>query len=83
MMRAMMRAKMRVTTIEPYGYDGFTLTFSAVRKSEAYPLDGSDENNTYARWTPSAELRIDITNPNLKGKFEVGQEFYLDFTLAK
>ena len=26
------------------------LFFSAVSKSEGYPADGSDENNTYAKW---------------------------------
>lgn len=59
-----------------------TLTFAAVCKSTAYPEDGSDEDNSYARWSPSASLTITIANPNLWGKFKVGDKFYVDFTPA-
>lgn len=75
-----MRAKMRVTSVENHGETHEDLAFSAVSKSDGYPVDGSDENNTFARWTPSAELRMSITNPALIGKFTVGQQFYVDFT---
>jgi hypothetical protein len=80
MMRAMMRAKMRVSAVTPASDTLELLEFYAVSKKEGYPEDGSDENNTYARWTPSAELRMAITNPALIGKFKVGEEFYVDFT---
>lgn len=53
---------------------------TAVCKSDSYPEDGSDENNTFAKFTPDATLRMNIQNPALHGKFEVDQEFYLDFT---
>jgi hypothetical protein len=72
----MMRAKMKVTAIDPQ------LIMSAVCKNDGYPEDGSDENNTFAKFTPSADLVMTINNPALAGKFEVGQEFYLDFTLV-
>ena len=75
----MMRAKIKVTSVKP-GETYEELTFNAVSKSDGYPADGSDENNTFAKWTPSAELNMTITNPNLIGKFTVGQEFYVDFT---
>lgn len=78
-----MRAKMRVTEVKPCGDYGEELAFSAVHKSEGYPEDGSDDNNTYAKFTPSAELRMVVNNPALRGKFTVGQEFYLDFTEVK
>ncbi|WP_219928724.1 hypothetical protein [Aliiroseovarius pelagivivens] len=55
---------------------------TAVSKSEGYDETGDDENNTYAKWSPSASFEIDIRNPNLFGKFVVDQEFYVDFTLA-
>jgi hypothetical protein len=77
----MMRAKLRVARIEKCeGIVQENLTFYAVSKSDGYPEDGSDENNTFARWTPSAELKISIQNPNLIRKFTEGQEFYVDFT---
>jgi len=78
----MMRAKMKVARVEINGtYE--KLDFSAVCKNDGYPADGSDENNTFAMFTPSAELSMTINNPALFGKFDVGQEFYLDFTLAE
>ena len=52
----------------------------AVSKSEPYSEDGSDENNTYAKFSPSASLRITITNPALIGQFNPGETFYVDFT---
>jgi len=76
-----MRAKMKLNVIRKYETCE-QLVFHAVCKSEGYPADGSDENNTYARWTPSAELTMTVTNPNLLGVFKEGQEFYLDFTPA-
>jgi len=76
-----MRAKLKVSKVESYtGCEN--LHFSAVCRSEGYPEDGSDENNTYATFTPMAELKMTVNNPKLLGKFEVGQEFYVDFTPA-
>lgn len=76
-----MRAKLKVTHIQVHD-KSIALTFNAVGKSEVYPADGYDENNTFARWTPSAELKMYITNPDLLDKFELGHEFYVDFTPA-
>ena len=79
-----MRAKMRVASVQKHeGFTQETLKFSAVCKSDGYPADGSDEDNTFARWTPSGELTLAITNPALHGKFTVGDKFYLDFTPTK
>jgi hypothetical protein len=74
----MMRAKMRVVEVKENG-DSEELIMTAVCKNE-YDETGNDENNTFAKWTPSANLDMHINNPNLHGKFEVGQEYYLDFT---
>jgi hypothetical protein len=78
-----MRAKMRLHTIENHEGGGETLRFTAVGKSEAYEGEGEDENNTYSRYTPSADLSMYVANPDLQGKFEEGQEFYLDFSPAE
>lgn len=75
-----MRAKLVVNRIAP-GATSERLTFNAVAAS-AYPSDGSDEDNTYAKWSPSAEFGITITNPELIGKFQVGEKYYVDFTPA-
>lgn len=75
-----MRAKLKLHSIAKFSDDCETLNFSAVCKSEGYPSDGSDENNTFAKWTPSADLKLCVTNPALVGAFKVGEEFYVDFT---
>ena len=42
-----------------------------------------DEDNTFALFTPGANLEMHITNPVLMGLIKPGQKFYLDFTLAE
>jgi hypothetical protein len=59
-----------------------TVYFFAVPKDTAYPEDGTDEDNSFARWTPQASCEITIANPNLWGKLVEGQRYYVDFTLA-
>lgn len=81
-----MRAKMAVRSVEAHREKNVVtqeiVTMSAVFASK-YPEDGSDEDNTYARFTPTASLSITIRNPDLLGKYEVGQTFYVDFTPAQ
>lgn len=83
-----MRAKLQVGFVHEsfYGPDkaksGETLKMHAVAASN-YPADGSDEDNTYAQFSPGADLSINIANPALWGKFEVGQKYYVDFTPAQ
>lgn len=55
------------------------LILNPVHKPQ-YDEDGSDEDNTYAKFTPSGELRMTINNPALVGVYEEGDTFYLDFT---
>jgi hypothetical protein len=76
-----MRAKMTINRIEQHGVSE-TLHFNAVCKSGGYPADGSDEDNTFAKFSPSASLAIQISNPALTGQFKVGEKYYVDFTPA-
>ncbi|WP_210249010.1 MULTISPECIES: hypothetical protein [unclassified Bradyrhizobium] len=79
-MSATMRAKMQVNKVERFpGQDRITCNAVAAK---AYPADGSDEDNTYAKFSPSGELTLTIANPALLGIIEPGQKFYLDFTPA-
>jgi hypothetical protein len=76
-----MRAKMQVQKVERFaGSD--RITFAAVCPN-SFGKDGESEDNTYARFTPTAELTMSITNPELLGKIEPGKKFYLDFTEAE
>lgn len=81
-----MRAKLRVGFVQEHvNVDGVksgeTLTMHAVAASR-YPQDGSDEDNTYAKFSPGATLNINIANPSLFGQFTVGDKYYVDFTPA-
>jgi len=78
-----MRAKVRCTKVELNEGNSENLYFSAVCKSGSYPGDGSDEDNTYARYSPSASFMISVANPALHGQFKPGQKFYVDFTPAE
>lgn len=81
-----MRAKMKVTEVTSYEGGQQNLTLSAVggdKVKNGYPEDGSDEDNSFARWTPSATLNIHIANPALAGKFKAGDKFYVDFFKAE
>lgn len=80
-MTTTMRAKFVVSSVEKFPA-GEKLKFNAVCKSGSYPADGSDEDNTYAHYSPSASCEIYVANPALAGKFEPGQKFYVDFTPA-
>jgi hypothetical protein len=74
-----MRAKMRVSNVVSYD-GGELLDFCAVSRPDGYPEDGVDEDNSFARWTPSATVAMDVRNPDLWGKFAIGDTFYVDFT---
>jgi hypothetical protein len=84
-----MRAKFYVTNVEKYhpndnpeAVTGIRLTMSAVSE-KPFDTDGVSEDNSFARWSPSGSFEIQIANPNLFDKFEVGQRYYLDFTAAE
>jgi len=55
--------------------------FSGVARG-GYPADGSDEDNSFAKFSPSVSMDFHVANPALFGKFEPGQKFYVDFTPA-
>ena len=83
-----MKAKLQVGFVQEhfYGPEGAksceTLTMHAVAASK-YPEDGSDEDNTYAKFSPGANLSITVTNRARFGEFKVGEKYYVDFSLAE
>jgi hypothetical protein len=76
-----MRAKLRIATITQME-SCEVLKMNAVARSSQYPEDGSDEDNTYAKFSPQATFDITVANPALLGKFKAGEKYYVDFTLA-
>lgn len=76
-----MRAKFQLSHVTK-GEGWEKLHFYAVAKSGGYPQDGSDDDNTYAKFSPQASCEITVANPALFGKFEPGEKYYVDFTPA-
>jgi hypothetical protein len=80
-MAVSMRAKLQIASVTKHNDTCEQLKFHGVA-AKSYPADGSDEDNTFAKFSPSVALDITITNPALIGKFEPGEKFYVDFTPA-
>jgi hypothetical protein len=80
-----MRAKLKIFDVNAYPREGTptqeTIKFHGVA-AKAYPSDGSDENNTFAKYSPHAVFELTVTNPALIGQFAVGDTFYVDFSPA-
>lgn len=79
-----MRAKVRVGSVSAVAqHEGQTtqerVVFHGVSKSTPYPEDGSDEDNTFARFSPSVLIDMQIANPALIGKYTPGDTFYVNF----
>lgn len=73
----MIRAKFKVDeVVTDEVCDGFTVRMSPV-------IDGSEENKNFWKYTPGGFFEMLVDNPDLKGTFEEGQEYYIDLSLAK
>ena len=66
----MVRAKFYVTKVE-----GGEIKLVPV-------IEGSKENKEFFHYTPFGEIRIGTINPEAIKEFEVGKEYYVDFTKA-
>jgi hypothetical protein len=80
----MVRAKMRCTEK--------TSRTSASNYGEAKPVDTEEitlrpvvgpGNEAWSRWTPSGEVKLTINNPAAVAQFEVGKDYFVDFTPAE
>lgn len=45
-------------------------------------VGGNPENDSFFKWTPYGEIRMGTINPDAASQFEVGKEYYIDFTKA-
>jgi hypothetical protein len=72
----------------------FTVVEKAQRKSSysgevttviklAPVTQGSDENKEFYHYTPSGSIDLGTINPNVVNQFELGKEYYVDFTEAE
>ena len=70
-----MRCKVTCSYKHPQEGGGIHLGFSPV-------VSGSKENEEFFRWTPGANIFIYTVNNEVAANFELGKEYYLDFTPA-
>ncbi len=74
-----MRAKVYCKQVTKHMH-GEEVTFVPVCGKQG--TDNVDEDNTYSKYTPSGEIKLMITNPELLGKFIPDHKscYYVDFT---
>ena len=77
-----MRAKMQVESTKDFGNSRQEVVLHPVCGNKPFGPNGESEDNTFARYSPSGELKLMISNPDLAGKIKPGQKFYVDFTEA-
>lgn len=78
----MVRAKVQVYDINDADGSkgpGKTISCSAVIRS----ADPEDENNKFFNSTPTLSLTMYCVNPEAAAQFEMGKEYYIDFTPAE
>jgi hypothetical protein len=71
----MVRAKFKVSSITNYegGTTGIVLS----------PVScGSEENKQFWKYTPNGKIELSTINTEAVKQFEVGKEYYIDFTPA-
>jgi len=77
----MVRAKFRcVEKVVRHSQSAFGS--GGVADSEEVKLSAvmGEENKPWSKWTPSGEIRMSITNPEAVAQFEVGKDYFVDFT---
>jgi len=68
------RAKFKVTEK--------VLTESGQRIKLNVVTSGSEENKEFFKWTPYGQLEMGTVNDEAANKFEVGKEYFIDFSPA-
>ena len=72
------RAKMKVMAITPFHSSDPNGVCGEVRLMPVF--NDSPENKTWSKYTPNGECRMTITNRGAIDAFELGKEYFLDFT---
>ncbi len=57
-----------------------SLYAEVVQLNAVYAGDTNDEDNSFAKTTPTASFNLTICNKDLWGKINAGDTFYVDFT---
>ena len=76
------RAKMQVTKKAECNYGHEKVSAIEVELHAVYSNDPKDPNYSYSQATPSAELKMQITNPTVFEAFRTGKRYLVTFTPA-
>lgn len=68
-------AKFKVGSTTDFGNDNIEVKMTPV-------TSGSEENKSFSKYTPTGDIRLHITNPEVVGFFEAGKEYYVEFKKA-
>jgi hypothetical protein len=79
----MVRAKFKVNgKTEMLGWSGIQNEVMVTVKMNPVTT-GSDENKEFYKYTPAGSLDISVIPKSVADFFELGKEYYLDFTKAE
>ena len=56
---------------------------STVVMVPVYDPDPQSENGRFYKYTPSGEIKLSVLNPDAAAAFEIGEEYYVEFTRAE
>ena len=74
------RAKFFVTSVNHVGTPGSD-PYAIVSLAPVFGGYGDGQvNETWAKYTPSGEIKMTITNPEAIAAFDVGRAYFVDFT---
>lgn len=76
----MLRAKMRVVEVAIIKSADGKMDSERVKVCAVYDSNHESENGKWSKWTPRANLDIQINNPDAMGKLSSGHEYFVDFT---
>ena len=78
----MVRAKFYVSKTEQskYGYAPDQKVMTTVTLSAVYSSEEGSENKKFWDATPSGSIVLGTINPEAAEQFELGAEYYIDFT---
>jgi len=71
-----MRAKMQIQSVAKQ-LGGWA---EIIEMSAVYGGSTNDEDNSFAKTTPSGKITLHIANKELQGVYNPGDTFYVDFT---
>lgn len=53
-----------------------------IKLAPVFGVNDHDANRIWSKYTPSGEITMLITNPTAIDQFDIGGEYYVDFTKA-